>query len=242
MGKLWRASALGAALLACACTSGGFTKREHFADYGGKGRANYYRVTVAGKGDNGKVDYRSGWYDARAVDDLFGNVGKTASDYATIAPRLREALRTTHAKYMEALEDPALSADVPKRRANYLEVLNSVTGLTTADGNRASPLDHAGEKFVMVFSNDPEKVIEAIKGHIQKRDLKGSLVKILSRDLEREDAEVRTRLGFLLKDLESARGVIGAKERALATSETPPDAAALRAMIGELETRLEAIR
>ncbi len=76
--KAWTKTGwLGVALswLLVACTTGPMDVREvrYWAVSNGK-ETNYYRLRVTGATRLGVAGYKSGWFPARAVDRLFGDV------------------------------------------------------------------------------------------------------------------------------------------------------------------------
>lgn len=235
----WRCGIVLLCITLSACsTRASFRKVEHFADYGGNGRANYYRVSIEGRGENGKVDYRSGWYDAKAVDELFGNVGQKHTIEAVTASRQGEAIEKTFDNYMKSLEGGDGAPDVDVARGKWRQSVNAVTGITSAGEGQVGAVDHADEKFVMILSNDPEKVIQAIKAHIQKADLGGSVSALLGADQAKKDATQHLRLSLLARQLQSCIEALQATETGLGTA-TP--ATRLQAL-GELASRLESVR
>lgn len=192
------------ALLA-ACTRGSLSKVEYFAEYpptaAKERKPNYYRVSINGEGFNGKVDYRAGWYDARAVDSLFSTLSEEQSSKATTAARQKKAIRKTHDLYMDALEaDTVSQADIETRRKNYKEAVSGVSGVTSAGNERTSPLDKADQKFVMIFSNDPSRVIEAINGRVQQMQITETIGAVLRQKENRDRAVNRDRLNILIAE------------------------------------------
>ena len=172
-------------LLGGCATEGRLLKLEHFADYAPCPsrqciRANYYRVRVLVFGENGRVDYRSGWYDANAVDDLFGNISSQHNERSLIAAEQRRAIQQTYARYVEALlADSPNQTVIDTRRQAYDAARGGISGVATLGG---SPLDHTNHKFVMILSNDPSDVIAAIQGKVEQNQLVDSVALLLAQE------------------------------------------------------------
>lgn len=218
-------------------TSGEIDQLEHFAQYGDRGAANYYRIIVDGYGHNGEVSYRSGWYDARAVDALFGNIGEKVNTKAATAKRQREAVKRTYDKYMDALEDDSQFANVATYKSKYEEAVNSITGVTDAGAGPLSALDHANEKFVMIFANDPDKIIEAIRSKMKAIDLEGTIKSVFEARAATEVAENEVKLSLLARRLEGLKRSLADARTNLSDGMTNQELSAkLDALIAELET------
>lgn len=156
---------VGALALLLGCAS--FRKSEIYAAYGPDG-VNYYRVTFKGYGSLGKVDYRSGWYDGKAVDELFGDV-TTEGDLRVTTTRARqEAIATVAKDYVAAAkkgDDKAMAA----ARARLDTITADFTTLAPADTSLDdAAMEYAGKKFVMVLAHDPDEILKMIGDSIQK--------------------------------------------------------------------------
>ena len=222
------------------CAKGAFHKVELFAEYPeNSGQVpNYYRVTLSGKGRNGVVDYRSGWYDAKAVDALFGKISEEQEALAVTARRRKQAIRTTFDLYMDALEKGDPEEKLRGAQKRYQEALQSASGLTTLGSDPVTALDRADEKFIMILSSDPDQIIEAIKGSVQKSQIADAVVRQLDAHQRRQVAVTEQRLDQLLKRLNQAVD----KLRASVASAESSDQAGVQALLAELISELEALQ
>lgn len=192
---------------------GTFHKKELYAAYGDDGRATYYRITLQGYGYNGEVDYRSGWFDAQAVEGLFGDVGTVATVQSDVAKQQRAALDATLDAYMTALKENKTD-EIAARKKNYDAALQVITGVAPVGGDAVTTLDFSGKKLVLILSNNPDAIIAAINGRVQKNQLvdviKAKLKTAADERQGQSDAEARMLQGQV-KDLLSALGAIEPK-------------------------------
>lgn len=224
------------ALAAAGCTHGVFTKSELFPEYGRNGEANYYRVTLDGSGFNGEIDYREGWYDAQAVDELFGAVGDDHLARQAIAKRRDEVIQKTYDAYADALEENR-QGDIAVRRANYEAALSSASPGAPRTGGEAT--DRSDKKFVMILSCDPDRIIDAIKGKIRERKVADSVAALVTASRDQEDAGDVLRLQLLEGRIARVIEALRSAEASLG-DETAADAA--RARLNQLVLELEALR
>lgn len=228
----------GALLLCCAagCTNAKFAQKEMFAAYAPGGKATYYRVFADGYGWNGKVDYNSGWFPAKDVDKLFGRVSEQHDVEAATAVRQRRAIRDTFDNYMSALTDPTKTdADIEAAKKRYQAAMAGISGLTSAGGDPKSALDHADEKFVMVFSSDPDKIIEAIKAKVQEGKFTRAVGTLLSQQQKAKSAETSLRLSRLEDNAKSLTAALEAANTGLTTTN-------LKTQLLQLLSQVEAVQ
>ncbi len=219
--------------LAAGCTSAHHERVAYFAEYGEDGRTNYYRVKVSWTAENGIVDYRSGWFDARAVDELFGEVSGKHDLEAARKNRAQVAVARTFDAYMTALEQGDSVDAIAVRRAAYEEALEraltvvQVVPITEA-GQVLNPLDDKkSKKFLIIFSQDPDAIIQGIRARIKSSTVSDTLGDILEQQTREKTAPMLTRLHLLKNDA-------NALERRLGGAEVT-DAPSLAALISELE-------
>ena len=226
-------------LLSGCATEGRLLKEEHFADYAPCQskqcvRANYYRVRVVAYGQNGRVDYRSGWFDAKAVDDLFGEISSQHNARNLIAKEQRRAIRETYKEYVEALlSDTPNQGTIETRRQAFDAARDGVSGVTTLGG---SPLDHTNHKFVMILSNDPSDVIAAIKGKVEQNKLVDSVASLLAQEQSRVSILAAQNKSAHLSQLEAVVTFSDTTASSLTNSSTVAD---LKAYLAELAELLE---
>jgi hypothetical protein len=156
---------LGALALSLGCAS--FHKREIYAAYGPDG-VNYYRITFKGRGSLGKVDYRSGWYDGKAVDELFGDVTSEGDLRVTTTRARQEAIAAAARDYVAAAKQGD-DAKMTAAKGRIDRVTADFSTLAPADVSRDdAAMEYAGKKFVMVLAHDPDEILKMIGDSIQK--------------------------------------------------------------------------
>lgn len=160
-----RTMLLGALALSLGCAS--FDKREIYAAYGPDG-VNYYRIRFKGRGSLGKVDYRSGWYDGKAVDELFGDVTSEGDLRVTTTRARQEAIAAAARDYVEAAK-AGKDDEMAAAKARIDKVTADFSTLAPADVSQDdAAMEYAGKKFVMVLAHDPDEILKMIGDSIQK--------------------------------------------------------------------------
>lgn len=164
-----------------ACAS--FDKSEIYAAYGADGEVVYYRITLRGYGSLGKVHYRSGWFSARAVDELFGDVTSQGDMRVSVLRQRQRAIEAATKAYADAVdaqkndERDAAKARMDRIEADFEPLLDDpdealepdqIPTTAPADLTRAEAFDYSGKKFVMVLANDPDEILKMIGDSIQK--------------------------------------------------------------------------
>ena len=164
-----------------ACTSGPMTVHEvqYYQVSDGKD-ANFYRLTIDADTRLGVSEYHSGWFPARSVDALFGDVsqvgGVEALKFRTQLEGLINSniLYTTENYLMKAREakaDPAELEDLFKARKRILAYPadGPVKPFTGADSVEMhyNPLKglvtlHEDEKMVFFVSSNPDDIVGKI--------------------------------------------------------------------------------
>lgn len=228
------ASVLLAGLLAC---GGRFTKTEHFVAYGENGEANYYRITIEARGDFSEVDYRSGWYDAAAVDQLFGDLAAKQTLAAKAAQEKGDAALDALDKYLEELNAAELDqSKIDARKRAYEEAVAAVTGVTPVGTDRLDVSYYAGKKLVLILSSDPSAIIDAIKSRLQGQRITDAIRKRLEDDNRRKADTARKDLETTLDGID---GVVEALERAQTSLDGAPTRQAVRDALTQLDAEVE---
>ena len=202
-GRLLTACLL-ATLTAASCAPGArFRQEELFAEYGEDGSVQYYRLILEGEALPGRSGYRSGWYDADAVDSQFGAPGG-APDLSRIGATGRaEAIAATLEQYLGLLADPdSHPAELLAARERYEEALTRARGLVSLGEPPEAALDHTDEKFVMVIAPDPEQVLDALERGSQSERLRETVDQLFGQRAEREAAGDSAELELLQLRLE----------------------------------------
>jgi hypothetical protein len=138
---------------------------------------NFFRVRVEADVKLGEASFKSGWFPAAAVDNLYGD---TSQQGAVEAFRVQEQLKgkydaailKTTEGYLNAAQDPTSSADLVQSWLIAQRRVRAAAGAETPLPLGAVELEygpgktlatpHAGQKLVVVLSSDPTSVIEAI--------------------------------------------------------------------------------
>lgn len=196
--------------LAMGC-SASVDKRELFAAYGDDGTPTYYRIKIHASGMNGAVEYRAGWYDATAVDDLFGDVGSDSRMRSDMAKMQRAAVSATMKAYLDALvQEPGNEALLVTRKKAFDNALGAMGGTGPMGASATALLDYSQKKFVIVLSLRPDEIIAAVKGYVQKQQLLDAVQSALQARGDAETQVLRVRLEALDKSVEQATSDIDA--------------------------------
>lgn len=119
------------------------------------GRVNYYKVEICSRATNAKAEYKSGLYDAEALNSLLGEVNdKESVDFDKDLQRLRRAafLDRTN-KYFDAVKE-GKSVD-SARQAVYDTLI---------------PLDIREKKYAIINSSLASVVEEAIASFAEEKE------------------------------------------------------------------------
>jgi hypothetical protein len=212
---------------------------EHFAHYNGKGDATYYRVLISGLGKNGKVQYRSGWFDANAVDNLFGVVGDENRLKVITAERQRAAVERTFSRYMEALENEDAAEKISARKQHYEEALRSISGNSSLGESPISALNRANQKFVIILASDPDAIIQNLRNRAKSSKISDSIGLILTGQSAQADQAGQLRLQLVTARLEGLKASLTATREGIAENSTD---AGLKLAIREILAEVEALR
>ena len=166
--------------LALGCVSGcGFTRvsETHMLQArSSTGEVSYYRVRIEASSDMAKTEYRSGLYDAYALDSLFGNADDSADGLEAILARKRvEAVSKAFSDYYAALGQPINEqqmADFERRIARSLESPFGVAD--RGSGGRQH------RKFAVIYSSNASAVEEAIAGLVEEKETAAGIMSVLA--------------------------------------------------------------
>jgi len=175
---------LGLAVALAACTTGPMNVREvhYFAVPNGE-NTNYYRLRVDAQTRLGVAGYRSGWFPARAVDRLFGEINSEAGA-AEIDVRTKieteinaRILETTKGWLEEAVK---LTPDRDKLD-RLLAARRRILAYPSSIGEpypKTFEIEHnpaigvatryADEKLVFVLGSNPDEVIGRIASFVEE--------------------------------------------------------------------------
>ena len=176
---------LGTAAFVAGCSQGKMRIREvHYlavpstATGPAEGSTNYFRVRVEADSKLGVADYRSGWFPARAVDNLFGEVSTEGGVEAlrtrqALETRYNEAILSAQDQYLDAVQDPTTDleeiANLNLMRQRVRAFPTQLDSLPEGDvveieynPELGLVLNHANEKLVFFFGSNPDDVIGAI--------------------------------------------------------------------------------
>lgn len=157
-----------------ACGSGSMRVKEVFYyRVANHTNANYFRLTVDAHTKLGVSELRAGWFPARSVDSLFGDVS-SGSGVEALKTRV-EAEKFINKKVLEATTNYVNAAIqtnaidlAPYNRARMQALLYYDSpppeGFKIMDYDPLAGLvtEHADEKFVMVLSSNPDEVVGKI--------------------------------------------------------------------------------
>lgn len=164
---------------------------------------NYFRVTIKGKSVLGVAAYESGWFPSAAVDRLYGagNLKSVKSELADekIKTAFDDAYVAAYEAYMKAAKNPASSDEEIAKHLLVLKRIRAVPGDGTPLPEGAKEIEydpvsnltllHSGEKFVIAFSSDPDKVLNGIKSAAQSDETSKAILKLSELAKGQEDAE-----------------------------------------------------
>jgi hypothetical protein len=158
------------------CTTGPMYVGEvHYYKVASATNANYFRLTVNAETHLGVAKYRSGFFPARSVDSLYGEVSSTAGVDALRTRDEIEKLINTNvflvtSNWLQAARDP----DTPTNRLAKIGATRSRlltyplpqlapgTALMDYDPIRGVVERHGDEKMVFFLASNPDDVINKI--------------------------------------------------------------------------------
>lgn len=175
-----------AAVTMVICSGCGHTRinehRTYMAVNGQTGDVSLFRVSVEGYSEMAEAKYQAGWKNSEAVDELFKDV---AAPLGGTRDKEDELLQETQLKMIEditkklreAASDPAKGDEVKK----YEDMLVQARSLIRrVRANETSEVPYApAEKFVIVFSADPNRVFGELAGVVERQANEASILKTL---------------------------------------------------------------
>lgn len=139
------------------------------------GEIAYYRVTLEGAAAQSQSKYRAGLYDAKAVDDLFGQVSILNTDQQAVdqilEQRRRDAVSAIASEYYAELK----KADADDTKLKKLEAGLARAMLdpyTAASRTTDDPVMRPRQKFVIIHSALASVVEEAIAQFAESEETK----------------------------------------------------------------------
>jgi hypothetical protein len=162
----------------CACTTGPMNVREvHYYAVPNGENTNYYRLRVEADTKLGVAGYRSGYFPARNVDSLFGDVSSEGGA-ASLAVRLQieqqinEKILSTNQAWLEEAAKPNADANLLE---GLLRARRRILAYPISDGqpykgafeieyNPAKGVHtrYADEKLLFILGSDPDQVVSQI--------------------------------------------------------------------------------
>lgn len=161
---------------------------------------SFVRVTIRGQSLSSKTRYEARWKPAAAVDEYF-NADTAPPVQASTDPeaKLRDAQGDIVASLAKQLKEAAEERNPEKVRAleeeiaRALGLVRRVKALQTTDATEAP-----AEKFVIVWSADPDVVFDQIAQVVEKQESEGAILETVAA-LRRAD-ETRTEQGDRLAE------------------------------------------
>lgn len=169
---------------AVACTTGPMDVREvhYFAVPNGE-NTNYYRLRVNAKTRLGVAGYRSGWFPARALDRLFGEVSsESGAAEVEVRSQIESEINTRILATTRAwLEEAAKSEADPAKLNRLLAARRRILAYPSGAGEphpKAFEIEYnpaigvairyADEKLVFVLASNPDEVIGKIASFVEE--------------------------------------------------------------------------
>jgi hypothetical protein len=170
-------------IMLAGCSLGPLKVREtHYLAVSNGRNTNYYRLRVEGSTMLGVAGYRSGWYPARAVDRLFGEVVSDAGP-AELQARIEletkiiEKVKETHEEWLKAASNPDANParlkklNEARRRVLAYPAFRAEPFLDTVEIEYNPTRDivtfHSGDKLLFVLGSNPDDVIQAIASTVE---------------------------------------------------------------------------
>jgi hypothetical protein len=166
-----------------ACTTGSMNLREvHYYAVTNGENTNYYRLRIAASTNLGVAGYRSGWFPARAIDRLFGDVSLEGGAAelqvrSQIESLINDKIISTYRNWLEAAgnpdADPAKLERLLKARQQILaypsrEIVPYPPAIEIEyNPARGVATFHADEKVVFVLASNPDEVIGKIASFVE---------------------------------------------------------------------------
>lgn len=165
-------------LVMTGCTTGQMEVREiHYYAVPNGENTNYYRLRVKADTKLGVAEYRTGWYPARSVDALFGEVSSEGGVQALevrsqIEKQINESILSTNEAWLKAASkpdaEPATLERLQRARRRVLAYPTSVgppfEGAFEIEYNPARGVNtrYSDEKLVFILASDPDEVVGKI--------------------------------------------------------------------------------
>ncbi len=249
------ALALGACLLGCTTGPMKLKERYYIGASNGTDRV-YYRVSIYGRTTLGIAEFRQGWYPARAVDALFGDVtDEGAAEELAVRQQLRkqidDATLAASKSYVEAAADPETPQKDLEQRLQALERIRKVpkgvvdptsnSELMQYDPKRDLVFRNADHKLVLVLSSNPDEVVgqlAALSEETRTQALVNKMSRVVGRQARAKDI---ASLSEARAEMAATRAVIDQIDALAAKLNEGLDEAHLKAEIEALITLLTSI-
>jgi hypothetical protein len=232
------------------------SERYYLAATNGRETA-YFRVRVNAETFLSKSEFRQGWFPARAVDALFGDVSDEGGGKAlTVREKLRaqidDAVLKTTTQYLEAAVDPNTPAD---RILKLLETRNRVlltpspslgpsrqAQLIEYDPKRGLTTLRSDEKLVFVLSANPDEVIGNIANFAEQERTEQTIQKFTEVLVQNSRKEVATKEATAEVEGSADKLVAGQIEIALKTLQAGVTRDEAMQQVGALIHLLQSLR
>jgi len=155
-----------------------------------------FRTEIRAEGTFATTDYRAGWVDARAVDEVFRDQTPATVDEheRRVQERLAQARLAQVDQVCDLLEGLGPDTDPARVEAIERALVQALTleRRLRQGAAQASP-GAPPERFVMVFSADPEPVWAELSAAIERQRQEGELIDTIARlgDAAGRDARQR---------------------------------------------------
>jgi lysyl-tRNA synthetase class II len=216
--KRWRAAAFAIWSMSCGTTA--IHERRLMQATDEAGRVGYYKVEIDGSAKLAKESFRSGLYDADALDALFGAVGSGDGDvHDVLARRRHEAVDRLAAAYYRTLEESREPADVELAEHRLAVALRSPY-LVGSDRDLAGrSVDR--RKYALIFSAKASEIEQAIAAIAEEKETSDAVMTALAAQKRGDFLRVQGEAERLRQALARVEAV-----RAAAEALQPPPAGA----------------
>ena len=232
----WKKPGISFLFLFCvSCSLGRMEVREtHYYAVPGEYSTNYYRLNVVAETILGDSEYRSGFFPANAVDNLFGDVSaeggaKALEAKLQLEKQIRDSLLQVNAAYQAKARNPDSTElelekllDARRRVLAYPrwnpEVLRDTIEIDY-NPSKGIAIRRADEKLVFVLSSNPDEVVGKIANFAESDKTVYSinqLAKVMAQRSRNEIAakeaseEVNSKLDFLIHEqIKKALEILG---------------------------------
>jgi hypothetical protein len=230
-------------VVAAGCTTGPMDVREvrYWAVANGED-TNYYRMRVSGATRLGVAGYKSGWFPARAVDRLFGDVSSEGGVAelqvrSELEAQIAQKIKETQGAWLNAAADPNADEGLLRKLMEARRRVLAYPASTVVPYPGAIEVEYnpgvgvatryADEKLVFVLASNPDEIIASLARFVEEDKTTLTINRMAGLLTQRAAAEVAAKKGTLEVDKASdprMRASLGSAREKLAAGTTKPAA------------------